>query len=93
MYRLLGQNRLGFVRVNVFLSAAIRWTHFKLDHSNLFSRPVSLLNKTHLYPNSFNNAELQLNTLAPAPNDCSMDFVLDGIVRGLGYATLTIYTT
>ena len=27
------------------------------------------------------------------PNDCSMDFVLVGIVCGLGYATLTIYMT
>ena len=27
------------------------------------------------------------------PNDCSMDFVLGGIAHGMGYATLTIYTT
>lgn len=91
---LLGQKRLGFVRVRLGIRELIeflnRVTH---NHSILFSKTRSLLNKTRLYPNLFNNAALPLNTIPVNSNDCSMDFVLGGIARGLGYATLTIYMT
>ena len=66
---------------------------FNQHHSILLNRSKYLFNKTRLNPKLFNNAAPQLNTLAITPNDCSMDFVLGGIAYGLGYATLTIYTT
>lgn len=91
---LLGRNRLGFVRVRLGIRELIeflnRVTH---NRSILFSKTRSLLNKIRLYPNLFNNAALTLNTIPVNSNDCSMDFVLVGIVCGLGYATLTIYMT
>ena len=91
---LLGQNRLGFVRVRLGIRELIeflnRVTH---NRSILFSKTRSLLNKIRLYPNLFNNAALPLNTIPVNSNDCSMDFVLVGIAYGLGYATLTIYMT
>ena len=91
---LLGQNRLGFARVRLGIRELIeflnRVTH---NRSILFSKTRPLLNKIRLYPNLFNNAALPLNTIPVNPNGCSMDFVLGGIVCGLGYATLTIYMT
>lgn len=91
---LLGQNRLGFVRARLGIRKLIEFLN-RVAHNRsiLFSKTRSLLNKIRLYPNLFNNAALPLNTIPVNSNARSMEFVLVGIVRGLGYATLTIYMT